>query len=216
MRPLPRKWLFMLESMPASAALLFCIVSVSLAAIMKAAIYMRTWRSDKGHHAYSLEHQEKQAYELASKHGLTVDPEHRFSDIDYAGEAPPSCWITDDDTREDRPALAALIGAVEKGIVKRVIVRKMERLASAADTLIMLRDLFLQHEVLIIATPENVTMAEDPSEVFAISILNPCIRYDTDAELERKLRQKARNIEEIQRLQDKIARLECEIAELNV
>ncbi len=184
--------------------------------VMKAAIYMRTWKHDKGHHAYSLRHQEEQARELASRHGLTVAYEHVFSDIDHPGDTLPACWVFEDDPRPTRPALAALVNAVEAGQVKRVIVRKMERLGSAADTLTGLRDLFTRHEVLIVATPDNISFSDDPTEAFAISILRPCIRYDTEEERGRKLRQKARNIEEIQRLQDKIARLEADIAELGL
>lgn len=183
--------------------------------VMKAAIYMRTWRHDKGHHAYSLRHQEFQARELASKHGLTIAYEHVFSDIDYPGDVPPSCWASEDDLRQTRPALSALIHAVEEGRVKNVIVRKMERLSTAADTLSGLCALFMRCGVRIVATPENVSFGEDPTETFAISILRPCIRYDTDEERERKVRLKVKNIEEILRLQEKIARLEAEVAELN-
>ena len=175
---------------------------------------MRTWRHDKGHRAYSLQRQEQDARELAAKHGLTIAFEHVFSDLDHPGDAPPACW-TFDDHRESRPALAALITAVEDGLVKRVIVRKMERLATAADTLAGLLELFRRHQVLVVARPENVSFDDDPAEAFAISILRPCIRYDTDEESERKARLKARKIEEIQRLQDKIHRLEADIAELS-
>ena len=183
---------------------------------MKAAIYIRTWKHDKGHHAFSLQRQEEQARELATKHGLTIDYEHVFSDIDYSGDAPPSCWAFEDDERQLRPALAALISAVEDGTIKRVIVRKMERFGTSADTLNGLAALFKQHGVLIVATPETVSFNDDPTEAFAVSILNPCIRYDTDEEMERKQRLKAKKVEEILRLQDKIARLESEIAELNL
>lgn len=183
---------------------------------MKAAIYIRTSRLDKGHQAYSLRQQETQARELAVKHGLTIAAEHVFSDLDHPGDAPPSCWVFEDDPRQTRPALAALIGVIEQGSVKRIIVRKMERLSSAADTLSGLCNLFTRCGVLIIAAPEPATLSDDPSEAFAISILRPCIRYDTDAERERKLRQKVKNIEEIQRLQDKIARLEHEIGEFDL
>lgn len=183
---------------------------------MKAAIYIRTWRHDKGHHALSLKRQEEQARELAAKHGLTLAYEHEFSDLDHPGDAPPSCWVFEDDPRPTRPALAALISAVESGAVKRVIVHRMERLGSAADVLIGLCELFKRHDVLIIATPENVSFSEDPAEAFAISMLRDCIRYDTDDERERKLREKTKKIEEIQRLQDKIARLEAEIVELRL
>ncbi len=184
--------------------------------VMKAAIYIRTWRHDKGHHAFSLQRQEEQARELAGKHGLTIADEHVFSDIDHPGDAPPACWVFEDDERQTRPALAALINAIENGRVKRVIVRKMERLGTAADTLTGLGELFRQHGVQIVATPETVSFNDDPTEAFAVSILAPCIRYDTDEELERKQRQKTKKIEEIQRLQDKIARLEAEIAELKL
>jgi len=183
---------------------------------MKAAIYIRTWRHDKGHHTFSLQRQEEQARELAGKHGLTIADAHVFSDIDYPGDAPPACWVFENDERQTRPALAALVSAVENGSVKRVIVRKMERLGTSADTLTGLAELFRQHGVLIVATPETVSFNEDPTEAFAISILTPCIRYDTDEERERKLRLKAKKIEEIQRLHDKICRLESEIAELKL
>lgn len=183
---------------------------------MKAAIYIRTWRHDKGHHAFSLQRQEEQARELAGKHGLTIAYEHVFSDLDYPGDAPPACWVFEGDEHQTRPALAALISAVENGAVKRVIVRKMERLGTAADTLSGLAELFRQHGVLIIATPETVSFNDDPTEAFAVSILSPCIRYDTDEERERKQRLKAKKIEEIQRLQEKIGRLESEISELNL
>jgi len=183
---------------------------------MKAAIYMRTWRHDKGHHAFSLQRQEEQARDLARKHGLTIADQHVFSDIDYPGDTPPACWVFENDARQTRPALAALISAVENGIVKRVIVRKMERLGTAADTLSGLAELFRHNEVLIIATPETVSFNDDPTEAFAVSILRPCIRYDTDEESERKQRLKTKKIEESQRLQDKIGRLEAEIAELSL
>ncbi len=195
--------------------LTFCAGRSRLGPFMKAAIYMRTWCHDKGHHAYSLQRQERDARSLAAKHGLTIADEHVFSDIDHPGDAPPACWVRDDD-QACRPALAALIHAVEEGLIKRVIVRKMERLSSAADTLTGLQELFKRHQVLIIATPENVSFDSDPTEAFAISILAPCIRYDTDEDCERKVRLKAKKIEEIQRLQDKIHRMETEIAELQL
>lgn len=182
---------------------------------MKAAIYIRTWKHDKGHHAFSLRSQEQQGRELAAKHGMTISNAHIFSDIDYPGDVPPSCWVFEDDERDTRPALAALIHAIESDAIKRVIVRKMERFGTAADTLNGLAELFRQHDVLIIATPETVSFSDDPTEAFAVSMLKPYIRYDTDEERERKKVLKAKKVEEIQRLQDKIARLEAEIAELS-
>lgn len=182
---------------------------------MKAAIYLRTNRHDKSHVAISLDKQETHTRELASKHGLTVAFEHVYSDIDYPGDAPPSSWVFDDDDRvTTRPALSAMLTAIEDGAVQFVIVRKMERLGTASSILEGLRDCFLQHQVKIIATPENTGNSEDPIENFAIKILHPCIQYDTREEQERKTRLRARKIEEIERLKDKITRLEAEVAEL--
>jgi len=181
---------------------------------MKACIYARTSRHDRGHHSFSIERQEAAARALAAKHGLTVAYEHVFTDIDYAGEVLPTCWVYDDG-RAGRPALAALIEAIEAGSVKRVIVRKMDRLGSTSEVLMGLLELFRQYDVHVVATPESVSLAEDPTEAFAVSVLRPCIRYDTDEECQRKARLKQKRVEEIDRLKLKIDRLEAEIAELS-
>jgi hypothetical protein len=55
----------------------------------------------------------------------------------------------------------------------------------------------------------------DPAEKFALSVLGPRVLFDTEAERERRAKVKARNLEEIARLQAKMARLETEIAELD-
>jgi DNA invertase Pin-like site-specific DNA recombinase len=182
---------------------------------MKACIYARTSRHDKGHHKFSVERQEEAARALAAKHGLTVSFEHVFTDSDYAGEDPPSCWAYSEG-QEGRPALAALITAVEKGLVERVIVRKMDRLGTTSEVLTGLLELFTQHNVCIVATPEPASLEEDPTEAFAVSILSPCIQYDTDDERRRKLQLKLKKVEEINRLKFKIARLESEIVELEL
>lgn len=180
---------------------------------MKSCIYARTSRHDKGHHRFTIERQEEDARTLAAKHGLTVAYEHVFTDIDYSGDIPPSCWMFSDE-QEGRPALASLITAVEQDQVKRIIVRKMERLGSTSEVLIGLLELFTEHNVYIVATPETVSLDEDPSEAFAVSILKPRIQYDTDTERKRKTTLKKKKIEEISRLQTKISRLEAEISEL--
>ena len=183
---------------------------------MQAAIYIRTSRQDKAHQAYTVQKQERHTRDLAFKHGLTVTFDHIFSDMDYTGDTPPACWVPSDHAGITRPALTALIHAIEQEQVQFVIVRKMDRLGTASDVLTNLLECFRYHHVSIVATPETGSMADDPSEAFAISILSPCIRYDTDAERERKSRLRMRKCEEIERLKDKIARLEAEIAELGL
>lgn len=182
---------------------------------MKGCIYARTSRHDKGHHRFSIERQVEDARALASKHGLTVAHEHVFTDVDYEGDAPPSCWLFDDD-QTGRPALAALIAAVDQGLVQRVIVRKMERLGTTSDILMGLLELFKDRDIHIVATPERISLDEDPTEAFAVSLLQPCIQYDTDDERLRKTRLKQKKIEEIDRLKSKIARLESEISDLGI
>ncbi len=181
---------------------------------MKAAIYIRTCKQDKAHHAYNLQKQEQHTRELARRHGLRVAFEHVFCDLDYPGDAPPGCWTQYDDQGLTRPALSALIHAIEEDDVRYVIVRRMDRLATASETLTNLLHFFVQQHVQILATPESGTTANDLSESFAISILAPVIRYDTEEEQERKAKLRTRKIEEIERLKDKIIRLEAEIKEL--
>lgn len=180
---------------------------------MKSCIYARSSRHDKGHHRFTIAKQEEDARTLASKHGLTVAYEHVFTDIDYSGDTPPSCWVYSDE-QEGRPALASLIAAVENDQIKRIIVRKMERLGSTSEVLMGLLNLFTEHNVYIVATPETISLDDDPSEAFAVSILRPRIQYDTDSEHDRKVTLKKKKIEEISRLQSKITRLESEISEL--
>ncbi len=182
---------------------------------MKACIYARTSRHDKGHHRFSIERQVEDARVLAAKHGLTVAYEHVFTDVDYEGDTLPTSWIFSDG-QTGRPALAALVEAVEEGLVERVIVRKMERLGTASEVLSGLLDLFKQYNIHIVATPETVSLDDDPTEAFAVSVLKPCIQYDTDDERERKARLKQKKIDEIDRLKFKIARLEAEIAEMSI
>ncbi len=181
---------------------------------MKAAIYMRTCKQDKAHHAYNLQKQEQHTRELARRHGLRVAFEHVFCDLDYAGDTPPDCWTQYDYQGITRPALSALIQAIDQGEIRYVIVRRMDRLATASETLTNLLLFFTQQQVQILATPETQNSTDDPAESFAVSILSPVIRYDTDEEQERKAKLRARKIEAIERLKDKIIRLEAEIKDL--
>ena len=182
---------------------------------MKAAIYIRTSKQDKAHRAYSLQKQEEHTRELATRHGLRVAYEHVFCDLDYAGDAPPGCWARFDEHEPTRPALSALIHAIEEDDIRYVIVRRMDRLGTTSEILTNLLHFFSQQQVQILATPESDAIADDPSESFAISILAPVLRYDTEEEQERKAKIRARKVEEIGRLKDKLARLEAEIKELD-
>ncbi len=178
---------------------------------MKACIYARSSRRDKSHRAVSIERQVEDARALAHKHGLTVAYEHVFTDVDCEGHEPPSCWAGDQTA--GRAALAALVAAVEDGEVQRVIVRRMDRLGTDHGTLSALVSLFDAHDVNIVAEPEP-DLDENPAEQFAISVLRMRIQYDTDSERDRNSKIRARKIEEIERLRDKINRLEAEVAEL--
>ncbi len=180
---------------------------------MKACIYARTSSSDKSHNRTSLENQIVQARALAPLHNLTVEDEHVFTDINSDGTFPPTCW-SGDDAEETRPALSALIEALEAREVTRVIVFRLDRLATCSEVLMALRELLDYLDARIVIAPERLEQAEDPSESFAASILRPCVVVDTEAERERKAQLRSRKREEIARLQAKVARLEDELAEL--
>ncbi len=179
---------------------------------MKACIYARSSRREKSHRAVSIERQVEDARALAHKHGLTVAYEHVYTDADSEGHEPPSAWAGS--PAAGRAALGALIEAVENGEVNRVIVRRMDRLGTDHGTLSGLLALFESYDVNIIAEPES-DLAENPTEQYAVSVLQSRIQYDTAAERERKAKLRARKVEEIERLRDKIARLEAEVFELS-
>jgi DNA invertase Pin-like site-specific DNA recombinase len=180
---------------------------------MKACIYARTGRNEKGHRKFSIEKQKEHALKLAAKHGLTVAYEHVFTDSEYSGDFLPSCWVYSEE-QEGRPALSSMITAIEEQGIKRIIVRRMERLGTSSEVLTALLEFFSIHDVYIIATPESSSAEEDPVETFAAGILRQRIQYDTDSERERRAALKKKKIEEIARLKAKIDRLEDEIAKL--
>lgn len=176
---------------------------------------MRTSKKDKAHNAFNIAKQEEHTRALARKHGLQVAYEHVFSDLDYPGDAPPACWAMPDDQGVTRPALEAFIHAVENDDeIRFLIVRRMDRLGTSSEILTNLLHFLSQNDIKIIATPDNQDALTDPVEAFAIDILKPILRYDTQEEVERKNRLRQRKVEEIERLKDKIHRLEAEIKEL--
>lgn len=180
---------------------------------MGSCIYIRTYDDDPAHHHLSYDRQLKDARRLAQKHALLVPDHHLFSDVDYPGHLPPTCWATERD--ECRPALSALIAAIEAGAIDRIIVGKMERLATDAVVLQEFGDLLLRHGVRLIAEPHPLDASDDPAEAFAAKMLARCIQYDTDTERAQKVKERARKIEEIDRIKARIARLEDEVAELS-
>ncbi len=159
-----------------------------------------------------MAHQTEETRALAHKHGLTVAYEHVFTDVDYEGHLPPVCWAADGEP--GRPALAAMITAIEAGEVGRVIVHSIDRLGTDYQTLQALHELFRAHRIRIIFEPDRA-MADNPTEAFAASILKPVIQYDTEVEEARKAKLRGRKLEELERLRQKIARLEAEVAELS-
>ena len=179
---------------------------------MKACIYARTSTRERRHTTTKIEHQVEFCRALARQHNVTVEPEHVFTDVELTGDLPPTCWAFED--APSRPALSALVSAIEQDGVRRVIVRRLEKLGTASDVLLALRELLDAHEVYILAAREAVADDSDPNSAFAFSILKGRLLLDTEEERERKTRTRARKLEEIDRLRDKIARLEAEIEDL--
>ncbi len=179
---------------------------------MKACIYARTCRSDKSHKRMALDNQVELCRRLAREHNLTVEHRHVFTDIDLDGALPPTCWAREDEPA--RPALAALVAAVENGEVSRIIVSRVERLATSSEVLNGLLGLCEHFDVNVVASPDQTVESDDPAEQFAASLFLSRLQFDTEAQREAKNQLRAKKREEIHRLQQKIARLEDEIAEL--
>ena len=181
---------------------------------MRAAIYARAYHRDKSHNRTEIARQVEQCRDLARQHNVIVEGRHVFTDRDHGGAWPPTCW-SEPDAAEVRPALSALIETIEDGEVSRVLVHRLERLGTSSDLLGLLVELLEARDGYVIVPHDVVSADADPVERFALSVLRPRVIFDTEAERERKAKLKARNLEEIARLQAKIARLETEIAELD-
>jgi DNA invertase Pin-like site-specific DNA recombinase len=181
---------------------------------LRAAIYTRAFHRDKSHNRTEIARQVEQCRELARQHNVIVESRHVFTDRDHDGAWPPTCWSAPEAT-DVRPALSALIEALQDGLVRRVLVHRLERLGTSSDLLASLLEQLEAADAWIIAPHEVVRPDADPVERFALSVLRPRVIFDTEAEREHKAKIKARNLEEIARLHTKIARLEAEIAELD-
>lgn len=179
---------------------------------MHAAIYARTSSEEKRHHTTSIENQVAYCRELAAEHRLFVDEGYIFTDVEVRGSVHPSCWAANDD--ETRPALSSLVEAIENGEVSHVIVRRIQKLATSYDLLTALLRLFQEYHVTVLARPQALDDKEDPGAAFAVSILQPSIQTDSEADREKRIQLKADKLAEIERLKKKIERLEAEVAEL--
>jgi DNA invertase Pin-like site-specific DNA recombinase len=179
---------------------------------VKACIYARTSSVERSATTTTVENQIAFCRELARKHNLFVHDHHLFTDVEMVGSLPPQRWARSDETF--RPALSLMLEAIEAREVSRVIVRRPETLGSSSEVLVNLLAFFTAYGVRVVIEPEPITPQSDPRAAFAASILRPCLQFDTEFDEERKAKVKARKREEIERLKDKIARLEAEVAEL--
>jgi DNA invertase Pin-like site-specific DNA recombinase len=184
-----------------------------LSGAMKACIYARTSSSEKQHTTTKIEHQVAFCRDLAKRLNLTIEPEHVFTDVEMKGDIPPTCWVFEGD--ESRPALSALVEAIEQQGVQRVLVRRLEKLATSSDILIQLLELFESHDVYILADRDIALDDSDPSSTFAYSVLRPRVQFGTDEERDKTEKLKSRKSEEIKRLKAKIERLEAEMNDLD-
>ena len=179
---------------------------------MNACIYARTCQQEKRHHTTSIPRQVEIGRELAAEHNLTIQPDHIFTDIEFPGHLHPTCWALENE--EGRPALAALIHEIEAGHVKRIIVRRIEKLGTASEPLQLLLELLERHDAYIVAPPEVATETTDPSAIFALGILKSRVQFETELARDRVERTRQKKREEIKRLKTKLDRLESELAAL--
>jgi DNA invertase Pin-like site-specific DNA recombinase len=179
---------------------------------MPGCIYVRTFRGDSPAKRLAPTKQLERAHALAERHAIQIADHYVFTDGDAPGHLPPTSWAHEDET--GRPALAAMLDAIEAGQIKRVLVARVERLATDSSLLTSLCQFFVQHGVEVVTEANANLLQEDPSEAFALSLMRPCLRLDTHAERVRKQRLRERKLEEINRLRDRLDRLEAEVAEL--
>jgi len=180
---------------------------------MRACIYARIGRREKGQSGATIDRQVSHCRDLARQHNLIVENRHVFTDGDHEGWWPPKNWAAEGES-DVRPALAIMIQAIESGVVSRVILYRATRLGTTSELLLSLRDLVAAHDGAFILSPDAVEAVDDPAERFAVSLLGDRVISDTVAERERKEKLKVRKLEELARLHAKIARIESELAEL--
>jgi len=180
--------------------------------MIKASIYARSCREEKSPALPSIENQVSFCQSLAIRHSVAVQPAHIFADHWASGTSLPSCWTAG--SGPARPALSALIEAIESDGIGRVIIQRPQVLGTSSEVLTNLLSFFAATDVWIIAEPDPASFADEPAAAFPSSLLRQRVLYDTDEERERKSAARRKKAEEITRLKLKIARLEAEISQL--
>jgi DNA invertase Pin-like site-specific DNA recombinase len=181
--------------------------------VMKACIYARTSKIEKRYNTTSIANQVAQCRELAGRHNIQVEHEHIFTDQELQGSCLPDCWEFSGNA-DTRPALSALIEAVERHEIKHVLVTRYEKLGTSSEILTSLLQFLSTHHVTIISNPEQIEEPENHAGRFAASILKPVVQVDTGADQERKRILVKKKLEEIERLKAKLHRLETELSDL--
>lgn len=182
---------------------------------MRACVYARAYRRDKSHNRTSIERQVEHCLALGRRHNLLIEQRHVFRDMDHSGSWPPTCWSTEDED-EVRPALSAMIEAIETGKTGAIVVFRADRLATASDLLCGLLELLDARDVKIVVAPEAVADSadRDPTDVFAMSFLRSRMVTDVGEERQQNEKARAQKLDELNRLRAKVARLEAELADM--
>jgi DNA invertase Pin-like site-specific DNA recombinase len=180
---------------------------------MSGCIYIRTFDGDGAAKRLSPTKQMEKARLLAERHTIQIADHCVFSDHDAPGHLPPTSWA--DENEAGRPALDAMLDAIELGEVRTVLVARVERLGTDYTVLTNLCTVFKHYNVKVITEENENLLREDPSESFARSLMGHCLQLDTHAEQVRKQRLRERKIEEINRLKERLARLEAEVSDLS-
>lgn len=176
---------------------------------MAGCIYARTSRIEKAHDTTKIEHQLKFCRELAARRNIHIDPAMIFTDVEMTGDLLPTRWAPQ--AEEARPALSALIEAIEDRRIQFVLVRRPDVLGTSSEILSLLLECFQAYGVKLIADREMLPQGDLTAE-FAYQILKPTVLFDSDADQERKRKHRERLEGEIARLQNRIIRLQNEIA----
>lgn len=179
---------------------------------MRACIYARAWGRERASRCPNIDRQVEMCTQLLREHNLLVEARHVLTDRDHDGTSPPTCWATDGDP-DARPALDRLVEIIEARLVNHVIVVQADRLGTASEVLGELMDLFDAFDVQLIM-PADALKTDDPALLFPLSAVRRRVVVDAPAERKRKAKIKSRKLEELGRLQAKVARLEAEISEL--
>ncbi len=178
---------------------------------MAGCIYARTSRIEKAHDTTKIEHQVAFCRELAARRNIHIDPALVFTDVEMTGDLLPTCWAPQ--TAAARPALSGLIEAIEDGRIQFVLTRRPDVLGTSSEILSLLLECFQANGVKLVADREMLP-AGDMAASFAYQMLKPVVLFDSEADQERKRKQRQRLLDEIARLQNRIQRLEDELAGL--